>query len=185
MNQNLSTGDGETSPAISLTRLWMEAQPSVLAFICAAIPRFSDAEDVLQETAIEAAEHFEKYDPARPFVAWAIGIAKFKISAYYRQKPPAVGELSAAVLDRVGQAQEKLHDQLDQRREALEHCLDKLPGAARKLLDLRYSEELSTDQLAERAGLSAGSVRVKLTRIRTQLLDCIQKKLSPQTRGSA
>lgn len=58
-----------------LARSWVRAQPSVLAFLVASTPQLSDAEDLLQEVAAQAARQFDKYDPDRPFLPWALGIA--------------------------------------------------------------------------------------------------------------
>jgi RNA polymerase sigma-70 factor (ECF subfamily) len=155
----------------------MEAQPSVLSFICAAIPRFHDAEDVLQETAVEAADHFDKYDDSRPFVAWAIGIARYKIAAFYRKHNRQTSLLSERVLEEVERVHVRLHPRHNARRVALEECLEQLPAKSRALIEARYRENLASEEMATRSGLSSGSVRVTLTRIRTKLLECVQSKL--------
>jgi len=165
-----------------LARLWMEVQPSVLSFICAAIPQFPDAEDVLQEVAVEAAQHFSQYDPQRPFVAWAIGIAKFKIAAFYRCRPAEALLWDDTALDSIAQVHAIRHDTLAQHRDAMDYCLEALPNNYRSLLLMRYADDLRSPEIAQRIGSTASAVRVTLNRIRTRLSKCMEVRLAQETR---
>ncbi len=170
-----STNHGTPS---HLTRLWMDAQPSVLSFICAAIPRFHDAEDVLQEVAVDIADNFDRYDPSRPFVAWAIGIARRKIAQHFRSHQRDSLLIHSEMLESVAEAHVQRHDQLDERREALGQCLEELDSKAQDVIRMRYSENLHSPEIAQQLDSTSGSVRVMLTRIRTKLNDCIESKIA-------
>lgn len=50
-----------------LTRLWLETEPAVRAFVFASISSFSDAEDVVQKVAMTVARRFDEYDTEQPF----------------------------------------------------------------------------------------------------------------------
>jgi len=65
--------------------LWTQAQPSVTAFIASLVPRHHDAEDILQRTAASLILMRDQYDPSRPFVGWAIGVARVEVLRH-RQK---------------------------------------------------------------------------------------------------
>ena len=58
------------------TRLWTLAQPSVSAFVSSVVRDFRDRDDVLQDIAVAVIESIDLYDTERPFVAWAIGVAR-------------------------------------------------------------------------------------------------------------
>ena len=165
-------------PSERLARLWMEVQPSVLSFICASIPRFYDAEDVLQEVAVEVAKNFSQDDPERPFVAWAIGIAKFKIAAFYRRNQSDAMLWDALALEGIAQAHVHQQDSLAQVREAMDACLRALPQKSQSLLRMRYVEELRSPEIARRIHSTHASVRVTLNRIRNRLLKCIEARLA-------
>ena len=60
------------------------AQPTVAAFIGGLIVGHHDSEDVLQRAA--AVRCYEKYDPARPFVAWAIGLARIEVMRFRQER---------------------------------------------------------------------------------------------------
>ena len=71
--------DSITSQRKALARLWVSAQPTLMSFITAGVRDFHAAQDLLQDTAEAVAEGFDDYDPARPFTAWALGIARNKV----------------------------------------------------------------------------------------------------------
>ena len=58
---------------------FLAVQSDLRAFIGAAVRDAGTREDVFQEVAMILWKKFELYDPARPFGAWARGIATRKI----------------------------------------------------------------------------------------------------------
>lgn len=159
-------------------RRWLEVEPSVAAYVFGAISRFHDAEDVTQHIAQELARRFDEYDSQRPFVGWALWIAKSRVIDFYRKQGRDRLVLSEDMLQKLAEVIVDRQSHRDDRRAALEQCLDRLPERSRRLLDLRYVEELPAERMAEAVGSTAGSVRVLLTRVRHVLAECIQKRLS-------
>nr|MBX2852376.1 hypothetical protein [Phycisphaeraceae bacterium] len=81
--------------ASRLALLWGRAQHSVSAYVHAAVRNHHDAEDVVQATVAYIAHHFDEYDPERPFQAWAIGIARYRILDHRnknRRQPLLLGD---------------------------------------------------------------------------------------------
>ena len=66
------------------THYWLDAEPSVSAYVFASISGFHDAEDMVQRIAQELARRFDEYDSSRPFVGWALWIAKSRVIDFYR-----------------------------------------------------------------------------------------------------
>ena len=61
---------------------------------------------------------------------------------------------------------------------ALEHCLGRLPPGDRELIRERYEKSSRITQIAERTKASAGSLRVRLHRIRQALKQCVETQLA-------
>lgn len=162
------------------THHWLEAEPSVSAYVFASVSGFHDAEDVIQRIAQELARRFDEYDAARPFVGWALWIAKSRVIDFYR----AQGRTRVVFSDELlGQLADTIANQAarrSDRREALEACLEELPPRSRRLLDLRYVEELSAAQMARETGSTSGSVRVLLSRVRSVLVRCVERRLATE-----
>ena len=158
--------------------MWLKAEPSVSAYVFASITSFHDAEDVIQQIAQALARRFGEYDPGRPFVGWALWIAKSRVIDFYRTQGRNQMVFSDDLLRRLADTIAENADGRSRRREALEACLDELPGNSRKLLDLRYVDEMSAAEVAKTIGSTGGSVRVLLSRVRSALADCIDRRIA-------
>lgn len=164
------------SQAIQATRLWTLAQPVVSAFIVSAVRDFAARDDVLQETAVAVMESFGRYDPQRPFVAWAMGIAQNQVRLYLRRIQRDRIVFDDDVLAQLAVAFEETSPQQSQALGFLHGCLDQLEGRARELCELRYARDLKPAAIAESLGMSANTVAKALQRIRDQLRACIERK---------
>ena len=74
----------ENQKRAEFTHHWLKFEPSVSAYVFASISGFHDAEDVVQRIAQELARRFDEYDASRPFVGWALWIAKSRVNDFYR-----------------------------------------------------------------------------------------------------
>jgi RNA polymerase sigma-70 factor (ECF subfamily) len=157
--------------------LWVGVQPSLTAFIRSLLPDFQQAEEVLQRVAVTLVRKFDQYDPDRPFAAWAIGIAKFEVLYYRRERATDRHLFNDQLVERIALSYQRFAEEADPIREALEQCLARLNGRARKVVDLRYAKGLSSPDVAKKMRLSAGAVRMLLCRVRQTLRDCIEKRV--------
>ena len=157
---------------------WLAAEPAVRAFVAAAVRSVADREDVVQQVALTVARRFEEFDERRPFVAWALWLAKSRIVDYYRSQERQRLVLADGVLDRVAETLAQRHSDVSPRREALERCLESLPQRSRSLIHHRYHDGLKIDQIAAAVRSTPGSVRVTLFRIREALAACIEWRLA-------
>ena len=70
-----------------------------------------------------------------------------------------------------------LAPETSERRRALAHCLEKLNERSRKLLKLRFEEELGAEEIAGHLSQSLAAVRKALTRARAFLVNCTGRAL--------
>lgn len=170
----------ETQSREEFAKTWLKAEPSISAYVFASISVFHDAEDVVQQVAQALARRFEEYDSNRPFVGWALWIAKSKVIDFYRKQGRSRIVFSDSMLTQLANTMTHQSEECSRRREVLEACLDNLPGNSRRLLDLRYVEEMSAGQVADAVGSTDGSVRVLLSRVRSALAACIERRMSSE-----
>jgi len=164
-----------------LTRLWLSAEPTVQAYVYASVRGVHDAEDVLQQVALTVARRFDEYDDSRPFIAWVLWLARSRVTDHYRKKGRERLVFSVALLERFELALVQGPREQSSRREALEHCLDKLPEKSRRLIELRYENEAPMQSVADALGSTAASVRVMLYRVRNVLAECAKAELARET----
>ena len=167
-----------------LALLWLGAEPAVRAYVGAAVRGFHDAEDVVQQVALTVARRFDEYEASRPFVAWALWLAKSRIADHYRKQGRDRLVFSEALLDQLADALVVRQPLATARQAALEHCVEKLPEKSRRMLDLRYVEDAPVEQVAAKLSSTSGSVRVMLFRIRNLLAECIERELGKEVGAS-
>jgi RNA polymerase sigma-70 factor (ECF subfamily) len=158
----------------------MKAQPSVSAFVHSMVRDYHAAEDILQEVAVVLARKFAEYDETRPFVAWAIGIAKNKVRSAWGRQARSPLLFDPEVTEKVATACEEMAPELDSRTLALRHCLESIVGRSRRILGLRYEQGMKPRDIATRLGMNGNAVRAVLFRIRESLRRCIRERLSGQ-----
>jgi RNA polymerase sigma-70 factor (ECF subfamily) len=163
-----------------LAGLWVQSQSVVSAYITANVVDAHHVEDLVQEVAQICAERFATFDRQRSFVAWALGIARHRLMKYYRTRSRDRLVLSEPALERLEAALERLQPEAEERREALKHCLERVHGRRREVLDMRYGQNAKVGEVAERFGMSATAVSVMLHRVRAALYACVQQTVGGQ-----
>lgn len=159
---------------IEATRLWTLAVPAVSAFVAALVRDFQDRDDVLQETAVAVLEAFPRYDPAQPFTAWAVGIARNQVRLHWRRKGRERLAFDTEAVDALAAAFSGADP--DRRLDFLDGCIAALDPASRELCRLRYEHDLKPGAIGERLGQAANTVAKALQRIRDRLRECIRLK---------
>ena len=153
---------------------WTQAQPIVAAYIASGIRDRQHCEDVIQETALAIAEAFDQYDTDKPFVPWAMGVARHKLLQYYRKHNRDRLVFDEALLSQIGERFEQQGDTAKQRHAALSACLEKLAEHAQEMIKLRYIDNLGYDQIADALGRTRAGVANSLYRSRKALAQCIK-----------
>lgn len=165
----------------SLAMLWEQARPALFAYLTAAVYDFHRAEDLLQEVAVAVASQFHTYDSQRPFLAWSMGIARNRMLLYLREQARDRRHFSEAALVALENAAQQLpRDQAGDKRDALRHCLGKVAGRRRRVLELRYGGNLSIAEIAQQMSVTGNAVKILLHRVRTTLEECIRRRLAQE-----
>jgi len=162
-------------------RLWTAAQPAVAGYIHSLI-RDDSAQDVLQETALTLFRRFADYDPSRPFIAWALGVAKFQVLGHRRDAARSFLTFESELLESFTEEWGASCPIDDHRADALNGCLEELTSRARQMLRMRYLEGFTAEEIARRSSTSGAAVRMMLQRIRDRLRACVEHQYYPEGR---
>ena len=133
------------------------------------------AEDLVQDTFLTAIERLAAFDGRASLHTWLCGIARNKIRAHRRRLKPALIEDVLAEADPEIEAilmaidREPLPEaalEREETRELVGATLSSLPPDYRDALVQKYVEELSTAEIAARAGKNEKAAESTLTRAR-------------------
>src|SRR3989344_5137670 len=127
------------------------------------------AETVLQETFIAVIKSFHTFHNKSTYFTWICKIALNKLADYYRKQVnlrsrvvvPTIAQFNSLV-DPSLTPEERLA--LDDIRSRVNQCLDLLPPEYRRLLHLKYYQDLSSQEISLKLNLTPRSLEGKLYR---------------------
>jgi RNA polymerase sigma-70 factor (ECF subfamily) len=160
-------------------RLFLQNERRLYAYILTLLPNRADADDVLQEASLVLWDKFDERHPPDDFAAWGCRVAYFKVLDFYKKSRRSRVRFSQAVLERVAETavEQAATLQLDERREALAACIDRLRPQDRDLLARRFADGATTQSTAAQVGRSVEAVYKALAGIRKALFDCVTRTL--------
>ena len=134
------------------------------------------AYDIVQESFVAAWKSMDRFDISRDFGAWMRGVVRNKWREYLRKNQREI-HVDDEILELM---ENDLIDWQSIRQDGgptifirLETCLSKLPQPMAEAIHTFYNDHLSTEQTAEKLGVSGAAIRKRLERARTNLRDCL------------
>ena len=121
-----------------------------------------EAEDIAQETLVEAWRSLVRFDDSRRFSTWLYGILRHRfLKARRKQWPVAGGEEEAA--DRPGREASPIAaaEQAEEAR-LVQAAVAALPDDHRMVVELRFFAGASLDEIATLVGCPLGTVKSRL-----------------------
>ena len=158
------------------TRLWTLAQPQVSAFIASVVHDFGARDDVLQDVAVAVVDSFDTYDRERPFVTWAIGVARNQVRLYLRRVRRDRHVFDDDTVNCLATAFAEVQSVQTRKLDFLHECLALLEDRAKRICAMRYQDDIKPAAIGEAIGMSPNAVAKALQRIRDQLRSCIERK---------
>jgi len=129
-----------------------------------------DAEDLLQESLVNALKAFHQLRDRSSFKAWLLSIVRRNHLVHLRRRQSGIRALTSQLEGGGGQlADISTTDTKDPLAEELAVAIGQLPGPQREILSLFYFEGLNLKETAKVLGTSVNAVTQRLHRARTAL----------------
>ncbi len=169
--QRIVSGDED-----AFTALVEKHQKWVHSLAWREIGDFHIAEEITQDTFIQAFKSFSTLKDPNRFLGWLYTIAKRQCVKRLRQRPTSMQSLDTVPKDELerlfyGQYLEEEQTQAltSALQEVVEHLLQKLPVAERAVIILHYLKGLSCEKVSELLDVSPNTIKSRLHRARKQL----------------
>ena len=159
--------------------LFLRSEREILRYVAALVPNLTDAEDIVQQTALALWEKFDAYDPAQPFTPWACRFALNKARQWIERRQRWQALLNHGLAEELAQRRQELQPELERRLKHLETCLEKLPLAQRSLVEAYYCERSDINSLSQNTGRTVAATYKMLQRIRQALQLCMERQAKP------
>lgn len=145
-------------------------------FVTKIIRDYDEAENIVQETFTEAYRQIDRFRGESKVSTWLFSIARHLAYGYLRKtKRHSYMEhetIEFLHAEQGGQPAESVeHVEQGERRRVLRAAINRLPDHYRRIVEMRDLQEHSTEETAEKLGLSSVNVRVRLHRARKKLRD--------------
>jgi len=170
-------------------RLLKKYRKSVYYMLLKMVKNPDDAEDLTQEAFAKAFNSIEKFDSKFAFSTWLFRIATNNCIDFIRKKRVQTVSIDAPVEGDDGSSMrfDVRDENLDpnesmlkmQRKRYLTMAIERLPEKYRTLVQLRYFQELSYEEVANELQIPLGTVKAQLFRAR-ELLNQELKNIKPQ-----
>jgi RNA polymerase sigma-70 factor (ECF subfamily) len=133
-----------------------------------------DAEEVLNDTAMELWRHPDRFRGDSRFMTYVLGIANHKASSLLRRRGRC-GESASDDLDGVVGADATPFDALwgRQKLAAIVRCMERLPERQRSIVYLAYFEDLSREEIGRIVNCEENAVRQYLWQALRKMRGCL------------
>lgn len=143
------------------------------------------ADDLTIEVFGKAFCSLKSYAPVRPFSSWLFSIASNNGIDFIRRKKETLYIDDITVMDGddeydyqlpsdIGNPEEEF--EREQRKQVLRTVVGQLRPKYRQMIELRYFEELSYDEISKRLNMPPGTVRINLFRAHEVLQSIMRQK---------
>ena len=160
--------------------LFLRSEREIYRYVAALVPNVTDAEDIVQQTAMALWEKFDAYDPAQPFTPWACRFALNKARQWIERRQRWQTLLLHGLAEDLAQRRQELQPEFERRMRHLDGCLDNLPPEHRSLVEGYYYARMDVESLAARSGRTVAATYKLLQRVRHALQGCIERKAGPE-----
>lgn len=163
----------------SLVKTLLEEQPRLMAYIRSIVVSRETAEDVFQEVSLAACASRHEVSTLSALPAWLRSVARNKsVAVIRRQRASRVLFLDNATLDLLEThwVNVEAASGFGGAADRLEWCIQKLPPKGRELVELKYAEGLTGDEISARMKRSVASIYMALSRVRAALARCIREQ---------
>jgi len=178
----MNTDDAGAESQERIAALFSQHRTRIGAYAYAIVRDYHAVDDVLQDVAMILIRKRDVYDPATPFLPWALAITRRQALAQRRSRPRGTVTLDQEILDRIEAAiADEGEAALQERRmAALAQCLERVGESGAGLLRMKYVEQLSADVIAERTRSSRPAIYSGLQRLRERLASCMEQRLASE-----
>jgi RNA polymerase sigma-70 factor (ECF subfamily) len=163
-------------------RLFVENERRIYGFILSILPNPADAEDMLQETSLILWRKFGQFSIGTDFVAWACRVAQFEVLKFYERRAQLGFRFDMQVLEAVADDAMEMSSVLEERYHASGKCIESLSPRDQDLLQRRYANGSTPQQIAPQVGRSIDAVYKALSRIHDGLMNCIRWRIEKENR---
>ena len=174
---------------VAFSDLVNKYQKSVHALAWRKIGDFHIAEEITQDTFLQAYKKLGSLKNPSQFAGWLYVIADRRCKAWFRKKKLSTQSLEATSIETLEKAayadyacEQREDAAVENRRKIVQKLMEKLPESERTVMVLHYLGEMNCAEISKFLGVSPNTVKSRLKRARERLQN--EKHIIRETLGS-
>ncbi|OXU15548.1 sigma-70 family RNA polymerase sigma factor [Sedimentisphaera salicampi] len=164
-------------------KLFLDCNNRLYCYILTFVPNKSEADDVLQDSALLMWEKFDNYEKGTNFFSWACTVARNKVFEHYRSKKRFSNLIDNELIEDIGSNFGFSSQQENLKLSALNGCISKLSDNDKGLIKARFTKGTSLKNFARDTERSINTVYKRMAYIYTMLESCIERTLKQWEQG--
>ena len=142
-----------------------------------------EAEEVAQDTFIKTYKSLDRFKGDSKFSTWIYRVTYNSCLDRIKKNKKhlnnvEINEFTAHEVVTIDNALDKI--EIEERKKAIQKCIESLPTEESFLLTLYYFDDLSLNEISKIVGITANSIKVKLFRSRKKLATILKSQLEPE-----
>ena len=163
------------------TLLMERYRDSIFHTMLKMVRNHEDAEDLTIEAFGKAFQKLPTYSPSFAFSTWLFKIATNNCIDFIRKQRMKItsideptnedSDVNFGRLLKANSLNPEEHYMMEQRSRVLRNMMDKLKGNYRQMIEMRYFDEMSYQEISEKMNLPIGTVKAQLFRAKELLME--------------
>jgi RNA polymerase sigma-70 factor (ECF subfamily) len=168
------------APRLEFDAILRNTHHRIRAYIAGMGVASHEVDDIAQDVYLELYRHLDQMPEDVAPQRWLKGIARNVCLNHIRRSSRRGRLQREALAEILAETETDTHRHATEGTLALalEECRRQLPEESRKLLELRYQQDLSSTAIAAALGKTAEAIRVMLFRIRASLKACVARQIA-------
>jgi RNA polymerase sigma-70 factor (ECF subfamily) len=159
---------------------------AIHAFVALKLPVAHLVDEITHETFVAAFRLLPEFNAGTNLRAWlralAANLVRTELARFHREQTNKLGYAERREIElALAEADEFASREAD----ALRECLEAVPEPMRALLEMKYRDGCTAEEIGGRLVRSLAWVRTTLFRLRQQLRECIESKLGGSSHAGA
>ena len=160
----------------------LQYRVELLTYARSLLGNYAAADDAVQEAMLVVVRKFDQFQEGTSMLAWCRAIVRLEVLRVKQQRQRERSLTERLLDDAIDAAFEEFqtaqrHQATQDWHEALQSCLGRIPDRGRKVLQARFADELSYEQIGQRVGMTIEAVRKALLRLKKQVRLCVETTL--------
>lgn len=170
---------------VAYAQLLARYRPAIFQLMFQRVKNAEDARDLTMEAFEKAFSKLHFYTPTHAFSTWLFKIAMNNLIDFTRKRQPSIvhfsttGETAGFATDWLQNYRSEMPTpeealMQEQRIVLVQQLLDRLDERYRRMIELRYYEDLSYEEIAQQLDIPIGTVKARLFRAKESLYILLQ-----------